>query len=168
MKAAKGSALTAAEKKAAAELAVRETEFTLGATASVGRPVASQNAIGNVAMLFKRFAISKYYMMARMTDEAFKNAKTADEKAMRSMARGQLGRFMVTSAAFAGVAGMPLMGAIGQIYDLFADEEDDTFDAVLLKTFGEPFSSGLINAALGVDVASRINMNSLLYRPPII
>jgi hypothetical protein len=156
------------KKYIAAEYAVSETQLSLGATASAGRPIISQNAIGNVAMLFKRFAISKYYMMARMTDEAFKNAKTADEKAMRSMARGQLGRFMVTSAAFAGVAGMPLMGAIGQIYDLFADEEDDTFDAVLLKTFGEPFSSGLINAALGVDVASRINMNSLLYRPPII
>jgi hypothetical protein len=156
------------KKYIAAEYAVSETQLSLGATASAGRPIISQNAIGNVAMLFKRFAISKYYMMARMTDEAFKNAKTADEKAMRSMARGQLGRFMVTSAAFAGVAGMPLMGAIGQIYDLFADEEDDTFDAVLLKTFGEPFSSGLINAALGVDMASRINMNSLLYRPPII
>jgi hypothetical protein len=156
------------KKYIAAEYAVSETQLSLGATASAGRPIISQNAIGNVAMLFKRFAISKYYMMARMTDEAFKNAKTADEKAMRSMARGQLGRFMVTSAAFAGVAGMPLMGAIGQIYDLFADEEDDTFDAVLLKTVGEPFSSGLINAALGVDMASRINMNSLLYRPPII
>lgn len=156
------------KKYIAAEYAVSETQLSLGATASAGRPIMSQNAIGNVAMLFKRFAISKYYMMARMTDEAFKNAKTADEKAMRSMARGQLGRFMVTSAAFAGVAGMPLMGAIGQIYDLWRDEEDDNFDAVLLKTFGEPFSSGLINAALGVDMASRISMNSLLYRPPII
>ena len=157
------------KKYIAAEYAVSETQLSLGATASAGRPIMSQNAIGNVAMLFKRFAISKYYMMARMTDEAFKNAKTADEKAMRSMARGQLGRFMVTSAAFAGVAGMPLMGAIGQIYDFgWADEEDDNFDAVLLKTFGEPFSSGLINAALGVDMASRISMNSLLYRPPII
>ena len=156
------------KKYIAAEYAVSETQLSLGATASAGRPIMSQNAIGNVAMLFKRFAISKYYMMARMTDEAFKNAKTADEKAMRSMARGQLGRFMVTSATFAGVAGMPLMGAIGQIYDLIADEEDDNFDAVLLKTFGEPLSSGLINAALGVDMASRISMNSLLYRPPII
>jgi hypothetical protein len=80
MKAAKGSALTAAEKKAAAELAVRETEFTLGATASAGRPVVSQNAIGNVAMLFKRFAISKYHMMATMTNDAFQAGGDAQTK----------------------------------------------------------------------------------------
>jgi hypothetical protein len=168
MKAAKGSALTTAEKKAAAELAVRETEFTLGATASAGRPVASQNAIGNVAMLFKRFAISKYHMMATMTNDAFQAGGDAQTKENRRIAQHQLGRFLVSTGLFAGVAGMPLMGALGQIYDFFVDDDEDDFDAMLRKTIGEGLYGGIINTVLGVEVASRISLNSLLYRPPII
>ncbi len=164
----KGSELTVDEKRQAAMTAVTETEFTLGATASAGRPVYAQSGIGNMAMLFKRFAISKYYMMARMTDEAFKTAKTEDDKVNRRIAQKQLGRFLVSTGLFAGVAGMPLMGALGQIYDLFVDDDEDDFDAMLRKTVGEGLYKGVINEALGVEVASRISLNSLLYRPPII
>jgi len=164
----KGSELTVDEKRQAAMTAVTETEFTLGATASAGRPVYAQSGIGNMAMLFKRFAISKYHMMARMTDEAFKTAKTEDDKVNRRIAQKQLGRFLVSTGLFAGVAGMPLMGALGQIYDLFVDDDEDDFDAVLRKTVGEGLYKGVINEALGLEVASRISLNSLLYRPPII
>jgi hypothetical protein len=168
MKAAKGSALTTAEKETAAATAIRETEFTLGATASAGRPVASQSAVGNVAMLFKRFAISKYHMMATMTNDAFQAGGDAQTKENRRIAQHQLGRFLVSTGLFAGVAGMPLMGALGQIYDLFTDDDEDDFDAVLRKTIGEGLYGGVINTVLGVEVSSRISMNSLLYRPPII
>jgi hypothetical protein len=168
MKAAKGSALTTAEKETAAATAIRETEFTLGATASAGRPVASQSAVGNVAMLFKRFAISKYHMMATMTNDAFQAGGDAQTKENRRIAQHQLGRFLVSTGLFAGVAGMPLMGALGQIYDLFTDDDEDDFDAVLRKTIGEGLYGGVINTVLGIEVSSRISMNSLLYRPPII
>lgn len=107
-------------------------------------------------------------MMSRMMDEAFQAGKGAEAKENRRIARNQLGRFLVSTGLFAGVAGLPLMGAVGQIYDLFADEEDDNFDAMLRKTVGEGLYKGIINEALGVEVASRIGMNSLLYRPPII
>ena len=168
MKAKKGSALTDLEKREAAAVAVKETEFTLGATASAGRPVYSQTAAGNVAMLFKRFAISKYHMMATMTNEAFQAGGDADTVANRKIAQGQLARFLISTGLFAGVAGMPLLGAVGQIYNIFVDDDEDDFDAMLRKTVGEGLYGGAINAALGVDVASRIGMNSLLYRPPII
>jgi len=164
----KGSALTDLEKREAAAVAVKETEFTLGATASAGRPVYSQSSGGNVVMLFKRFAISKYHMMATMTNEAFQAGGDADTVANRKIAQGQLARFLISTGLFAGVAGMPLLGAVGQIYNLFVDDDEDDFDAMLRKTVGEGLYGGAINAALGVDVASRIGMNSLLYRPPII
>jgi hypothetical protein len=164
----KGSELTVDEKRQAAMTAVTETEFTLGATASAGRPVYAQSGIGNMAMLFKRFAISKYYMMARMTDEAFKTAKTEDDKVNRRIAQKQLGRFFVSTGLFAGVAGMPLMGVLGQLYDAIVGDDEDDFDAMLRKTVGEGLYKGMINEALGVEVASRISLNSLLYRPPII
>jgi hypothetical protein len=164
----KGSALTDLEKREAAAIAVKETEFTLGATASAGRPVYSQTPVGNVAMLFKRFAISKYHMMATMTNDAFQAGGDADTIANRKIAQRSLARFLISTGLFAGVAGMPLMGAVGQIYNLFVADDEDDFDAMLRKTVGEGLYGGAINAALGVDVASRIGMNSLLYRPPII
>ena len=168
MKTKKGSALTLAEKQKAAMVAIDETQFTLGATASAGRPVLAQGPIGNVAMLFKRFAISKYHMMATMTNDAFQAGGDANTKENRRIAQHQLGRFLISTGLFAGVAGMPLMGALGQIYDAVHDDSEDDFDAMLRKTVGEGFYKGIVNAALGVDVASRIGMNSLLYRPPII
>ena len=168
MKTKKGSALTLAEKQKAAMVAIDETQFTLGATASAGRPVLAQGPIGNVAMLFKRFAISKYHMMATMTNDAFQAGGDANTKENRRIAQHQLGRFLISTGLFAGVAGMPLMGALGQLYDAVHDDSEDDFDAMLRKTVGEGFYKGIVNAALGVDVASRIGMNSLLYRPPII
>jgi hypothetical protein len=156
------------KQERAAFMAIKETEFTLGATASAGRPIAAQSAIGNVAMLFKRFAMSKYHMMATMTNDAFQAGGDATTRENRRIAQHQLARFLITTGILTGVAGMPLMGALGEIYDLFSDDEDDDFDAMMRKTVGEGFYKGIINTALGAEVSSRISMNSLLYRPPII
>ena len=158
----------AQKQERAATMAIKETEFTLGATASAGRPVFAQSAVGNVAMLFKRFAISKYHMMATMTNDAFQAGGDAATRENRRIAQHQLARFLITTGLLTGVAGMPLMGALGEIYDLFTDDEDDDFDAMMRKTVGEGFYKGIINTALGIEVSSRISMNSLLYRPPII
>ena len=58
--------LTDADYVKAAQEAIDTTEFTLGATAAAGRPIIAQKGIGNILFLFKRFAISKYYMMAHL------------------------------------------------------------------------------------------------------
>ena len=58
--------LSEADYQEAAQNAIDDTEFTLGATAAAGRPIVAQSGIGNVLFLFKRFAISKYYMMERL------------------------------------------------------------------------------------------------------
>jgi hypothetical protein len=64
---------------------------------------------------------------------------------------------------------MPLMGALAFVFDTFIlDEDEDDFNSMVRKATGELFYNGIINEALGVDVASRIGLNSLLYRPPII
>ncbi|MEL0015779.1 MAG: PLxRFG domain-containing protein, partial [Rhodospirillales bacterium] len=165
---ASGKPVTAEDKRAAAIKAIDETEFTLGATASAGRPVVAQNAVGNVAFLFKRFAMSKYYMMARMFDEAFVKAIDPKDVELRSAARHSLARFLGITGLISGVGGLPMMGAMGMIYDLFASDEEDDFEAASRKVLGEGMWEGIINEALGVEVASRISMNSLLYRPPFI
>ena len=58
---------TQADYDAAAQKAMEATELTLGSTASAGRPVWAQTPVGNVAFLFKRFAVSRYYFMAHLS-----------------------------------------------------------------------------------------------------
>ena len=155
---------TQADYDAAAQKAMEATELTLGSTASAGRPVWAQNPYGNVAFLFKRFAVSRYYFMAHLVDQALAGA---DSKT-RKIARSQLAYFMVTTGSLAGVAGLPLMGAVGAIYDMFADDDEDDFEAMMRKMVPGTLYDGLANELLGVDIASRVSMNSLLYRQPFI
>jgi hypothetical protein len=156
--------LTQADYDAAAEKAMNTAELTLGSTASAGRPVWAQNPVGNVVFLFKRFAVSRYYYMAHLLDQSLAGANPETRK----IARQQLAYFMMNTAAIAGASGMPLMGAVGAIYDAFADDDEDDFDAMMRKMMGGTMYDGLANELLGIDIASRVSMNSLLYRQPFI
>ena len=153
-----------ADYDAAAQKAMEATELTLGSTASAGRPVWAQKPVGNVAFLFKRFAVSRYYFMAHLVDQALAEA----DPDIRKIARKQLAYFMVTTGSLAGVAGLPLMGAAAAIYDMFADDDEDDFEAMMRKLLPGTVYDGLANELLGVDIASRVSMNSLLYRQPFI
>ena len=150
---------TDADYKQAAQNAIDDTEFTLGATAAAGRPIVAQSGIGNVLFLFKRFAISKYYMMERLARDAAKGDKVA---------LAQARNFLVMTGLLSGLGGMPLMGAIGAIFNILRDDDEDDFEAATRKLVGEGIYGGLANELLGVDVANRISLNSLLYRAPII
>ena len=150
--------------RAAAQKAIDSTEFTLGSTAAAGRPIIAQSGIGNILFLFKRFAVSKYYMMAKLAKEA---ANDPDPE-VRKAARKGGANFLVATGLFAGMGGMPMMGAIGAMYDLFADDDEDDFETMLRQYTGEGIYGGLANEILGVDLANRISLNSLLYRAPII
>ena len=144
--------------------AVNDTEFTLGGTAAAGRPTVAQTGIGNILFLFKRFAISKYYMMMRLAKDAMSNMNPEERRA----AQKGLAGFMGMTGLMAGLGGMPLMGAFGVLYNMFADDDEDDFEAATRKLVGEGVYGGLANQVLGADVANRISMNSLLYRKPII
>jgi hypothetical protein len=174
--------LTDADIDAAGQKAIETTEFTLGSTAAAGRPVWAQYGVGNILFLFKRFAIAKYYMMYKLGHESIGTTNVgkimqelgvteqeAQEIAyQRKVARAGLRNFLVSTGVMAGVGGMPMMGAFGVIYNMFADDDEDDFEAMLRKTVGEGVYGGLTNELLGLDVANRISMNSLLYRAPII
>ena len=174
--------LTEADYRSAAQEAIDATEFTLGATASAGRPIVAQNGVGNVLFLFKRFAISKYYMMAKLAkesagttniDKIMTDMNVSREEAQaiandRKVARAAGRNFLISTGIFAGLGGMPLMGAIGVLYNMFTDDDEDDFEAATRKFVGEGIYGGLANEMLGIDLANRISMNSLLYRAPII
>ena len=177
-----GKQLTDQQYKDAAQKAIDTTEFTLGSTAAAGRPVWAQSGVGNVAFLFKRFAIAKYYMMYKLGHESIGTTnveKIVQEQgvtqeqaqqivAERKIARLGLRNFLISTGVMAGVGGMPMMGTLGAIYNMFADDDEDDFESALRKYTGEGIYGGLANQVLGIDVASRISLNSLLYRPPFI
>ena len=182
MKKKRGKNLSDDDYRDAAQKAIEHTEFTLGATASAGRPVFSQSAIGNVLMLFKRFAISKYYMMAKLARESIGTtniSKIMEQEGVtreqaqeiaenRRAARAASRNFLIMTGLLSGLGGMPMMGAIGAIYNILSDDDEDDFESALRKAVGEPVFQGLANEILGIDVANRIALNSLIYRPPIV
>jgi copper chaperone CopZ len=152
------------EYQEAVDFAIGETEFVLGSAASAGRPTFAQSNIGNILFLFKRFAISKYYMMGRMVSDSVANADPKE----RAIARKQFGMFLITTGLASGIGGMPLMGLFGAIYNMFSDEFEDDFESMLRKSVGGGYYDGFANELFGVDIASRVSMNSLLYRKPFI
>ena len=155
---------TLAHKKKASDKALEAVEVNLGTLAAAGRPVYAQNAFGNVVFMYKNFAINKYHMMSSMVDKAFKDSPPAE----RAMARKQLLQFLLVNGLVTGASGMPMMGAIGMIYNLFRDDGEDDFESATRKLLGEGLYSGPINYITGADVASRTSLNSMLYQPPII
>jgi len=179
---AEGKQLTDQDYKDAAQKAIETTEFTLGSTAAAGRPVWAQSGVGNVLFLFKRFAIAKYYMMYKlghdsigstniqtiMQEQGVTEAEAQQIANDRKIARVGLRNFLITTGIMAGAGGMPMMGTLGMIYNMFADEDEDDFESAVRKFTGEGIYGGLANQVLGVDVANRISLNSLLYRPPLV
>jgi hypothetical protein len=169
--------VTDADKQKAAEAAVEFVEFTLGGTASAGRPVYAQGPIGNVLFLFKRFAISKYYMMMRMLNDATvvlsRDAYPSDEAYQdaldtRKIARAQAANFLITTGLIAGASGMPLFGELGIMYDmLLKDDDEDNWDVMNKKWMADPVYGGLVDMT-GLEIGDRIALNNMLYRPPLI
>jgi len=179
---AEGKNLTDQDYKDAAQKAIETTEFTLGSTAAAGRPVWAQTGVGNILFLFKRFAIAKYYMMYKLGHESIGSTNVAkimqdmgvtEAEAQqiskdRKLARVGLRNFMISTGVMAGAGGMPMMGSIGFIVNMLKDDDEDDFESSLRKFTGEGIYGGAANELLGIDVANRISLNSLLYRPPFV
>jgi hypothetical protein len=68
------------------------------------------------------------------------------------------------AGVFAGLQGLPMMGVLAVIYNLFTDDDDDDYATVLRKTAGEGWYKGLVNYITGMDVASRTGLTDLLLR----
>jgi len=155
---------TLADEVKAAEKAIKTAELTLGSTASAGRPVWAQNPWGNVAFLFKRFAVSRYYFMNHLVDQALGGA----DAETRRIARNQLAYFGMSVALFAGTRGLPMMGAIAVGYNMFIEDGEDDFETKMRKLLPGTVYNGIANELLGIELADRVSMNSLLYRQPFV
>jgi hypothetical protein len=179
------SALRKQDYKDAAEQALFDIEITnSGAmTETAGR--LAQGNIGSVALMYKRFGISMYYLQFKMAREAMlQNAtlgrqsvldkggtqKEADAEFDRiendqRAARRQIAGLFAMSGLMAGVQGLPLYGLVSLIANtVFLDDEDDDFDSIAADFVGEGLYSGAINHITNLDIAPRIGMTNLVYR----
>jgi hypothetical protein len=110
--------------------------------------------------MFKRYGVSMYYMQYKMAREALQSA----DPELRRAAWRQIAGIHASAGLMAGVRGMPIVGALAMLYNLFKDDDDDDFDAAARKWMGELAFSGGINAVTGLDIASRIRMTDLIFR----
>jgi hypothetical protein len=156
-----GKKLTDEDYMAAAQEAILETEHTNSGSMLETAPKIAQNSLGSVLLMYKRFGISMMYMQFQMAKQALKDA----DPTVRKQAKKQLIGLFGMSGIFAGVQGLPLYGVVTTLANLFLlDDEDEDADSIAASFFGEGLYSGLLNEAIGWDIAPRIGMSNLIFR----
>jgi hypothetical protein len=153
--------LSAKEKEVyAANQAIYATEMTNGGTAAASAPRIAQGSVGKVLFMFKRYGVSMYYMMFKMTKEAL---QTQDPE-VRKAAMHQLAGIYGMAAIFSGLQGLPMFGMLAMIYNMFADDDDEDFGTVVRASTNELAYKGLVNYMTNLDIASRTGLGDLIFR----
>ena len=80
------------------------------------------------------------------------------------MAAKELAGVLGTSSIFAGIQGVPIYGAIQLFANLFLDDEEDDFDTLVRRHFGELAYKGPINHLTGLNLSDRIRLSELLIQ----
>ena len=161
-----GNIIDVAAAKEAAELALyRSQEMNGGATLSTA-PRIAQQGLGRVAMMYKSYGVQMYYTLMKTGYNAFKPTKgmSADELELTRMAKEQFFGVLLSSAFLAGAQGMPFVGVLMMMANLFLDDEEDDAETLLRKHIGELAYKGPVTGLLGTDISSRIGLSNLLYR----
>lgn len=155
------SSLTEKEREQyAARQAIYMAEMTNGGTSAASAPRIAQGPVGKVLFMFKRYGVSMYYMLYKMTNEALQQ----QDPAVRKQALKQLAGIYGSAAIFSGLQGLPLFGALSMIYNMFADDDDEDFGTVVRGYAGEVAYKGLVNELTGLDIASRVGLGDLIFR----
>lgn len=175
--------LTDDQKRDIARTAILEAEYTNSGASIDTAPRISQNDIGSLAFMYKRFGVSMMFFQMRTFRDAMSHVfgKTQTTRAdgtplsqeeqeaialEKRNALRQGAMLFASSALLAGAQGVPLIGTVRFIWNQTKDDDDEDFDSALKGWVGgEPvFYEGVLNAVTGADIAPRIAMNSLLYR----
>ena len=153
--------LSAKEKEVyAANQAIYMAEMTNGGTSAASAPRIAQGSVGKVLFMFKRYGVSMYYMMFKMTKEALQK----QDPVVRKQAMKQLAGIYGTAAVFSGLQGLPMFGMLAMIYNMFADEDDEDFGTVVRASTNELAYKGLLNYMTNLDIASRVGLSDLIFR----
>jgi hypothetical protein len=156
------SSATAAEMAKAADYAIEATELTNSGSMAETAPRISQGSLGSVVFMYKRFGVSMLYLQFKMLNQALRAGKFSKEE--RRIAKRQILGLFLTSGAIAGIRGMPAVGLIIWLWNMFQDEDEEDADTILQNYVGEGPYNGLLNYVFGLDIAPRIGMTDLLFR----
>ena len=149
----------AQRQEMAANNAVYETQMINGGALLGTAPRLAQQGLGRVALMYKGFGIQMYYTMMKTALKGFKG--TPEEK---KIATKQIAGILLSSFSLAGVVGMPLVGALMSITNLFLDDEDEDAQTLLRQYLQENIYKGPLTAMTGIDVSGRIGLSNLLFR----
>jgi hypothetical protein len=144
----------------AANYAIYVTEMTNGGVSAASSPLIAKGNVGRVLFMFKRYGVSMYYMLFKITREALKGETPEIRKAAMRQIAGVYG----TSALFSGLQGVPMFGVAAMVYNLFAEEDEDDFETATRKYVGEFAYKGMLNYVTGAEVASRFSLSDLIFR----
>jgi hypothetical protein len=144
----------------AANYAFDVAETTNGGVSSASSPLIAKNDIGKVLFMFKRYGVSMYYMLFKVTRDALQN----QDKAVKKAAMSQIAGIYGTSALFAGLQGIPMFGIAAMVYNLFKDDDDDDMETATRKYTGEFAYKGMLNHLTGSEIASRTSLSDLIFR----
>jgi hypothetical protein len=150
----------AEREQRAAEEAVYVSQLTNGGVSAASAPRIAQNSLGKVLFMFKSYGVSMYYLLYKITREAFGNQPPEVQKA----ARKQLAYIFGTAALFSGLRGLPLFGVLAMIYDMFKEDDDEDFGTVVRSNVGELWYKGLVNSITGLSIAERTGLSDLIFR----
>ena len=147
------------------DLAVREalyqTRQTNGGAILEAAPRIAQSGVGRVALMYKNYGLNMYTTMIKTSAIALDSEK---DPQLRKVAAKQMAGLYVSSAFFAGAAGVPLYGAVVALVDLLLlDDDEEDADTLFRKLVGENFYKG-VPAMLGVDISDRVKLTDLLIQ----
>jgi hypothetical protein len=121
--------------------------------------------LARVALTFKTFGIRRLQLLAN----AYREAAKGESKEVRDAARKELIGYFGTAFVFAGVQGMPVVGAgmgLVSILNGILGDDDDPYDVefAMRDAIGLFNYKGPINYLLGVDIASRTGWTGMFWR----
>ena len=160
------------EIEASDDALYKSMEYNGGAVLETGSRISSMG-LGRVAFMYKNYGIRMYTTMFKTGERALslsfapKKGETATQKEerirQRKIAWAQVRATHLSALLIAGIQGMPLYGAVALAMDLYLGDDEDDADTVVRKYFGEGWYKGPLVDALGVDFASRVRLNSLIF-----
>jgi hypothetical protein len=162
-KANKTSAGTFDQK--AFEEAERAVYDVYGSSFPKAAPPIMGNGLARTALTFKRFAIVRTNLLV----SAMREAGKGESKEVRDAARKELIGYFGTAYVFAGVQGMPLVGAgmaiVSALNGMFGDDDEPyNPDFAMREAIGLFNYKGPVNYLTGVDIASRTGWTGMFWR----
>jgi hypothetical protein len=135
-----------------------------GSTAVTGARF-QQGDISRIAFMYRRFAALQLYLQTKTIYDATVN----DDPAVREAARGFAAQSMLTSVAFVGVKGAPMMGAVATLWAMMAavfddEDEDNSLEAFLRANLNPVLVEGVPNILFNANVGERMELTNLLIR----